>query len=317
MEKSGFPSPDYKSDRLKIRLEDHVIDKSIAFAKIDPGDKGFISYVLVYNSSLSVSDAVTSAYKLGSKDKYKDLALSLRNVIENAYRETLALPWPPTAEYLDEIPPLPDELKKFLCFVIGGQADIDSSNRLQRLVLSIGQDICRAATNGEWKLPKHILLPSTIRHLYRSKQLTTILNSLGHCESYDFSLELHTMLAKALEEVSSLLSPQIVTGGSNEVFHMEWGNINKVRTNIHGSNVVNSTGEIMIQELKPGVDSMENTQRILPVYQRNSSSKSRSLKATVHEKVPPFHFATELVRSSQQTLYLNIPVQIQLSSMSV
>jgi len=89
-------------------------------------------------------------------------------------------------------------------------------------------------TKGEWKLPKHILLCTTIRHLYCRKLLTTILSRLGHCETYDFGLELETALTKALNEVSISLGPQIITGEGNYVFHLEWDNLNKITTNIHG-----------------------------------------------------------------------------------
>ena len=145
------------------------------------------------------------------------------------------------------------------------------------------QDICRAVTRGEWKLSKHILLCTTIRHLYRSKQLTNILSRLGHCETYDFGLELETALAKALDEVSTSLTPQIITGEGNDVFHLEWDNMNKITTNIHGSNVVNSTGGIMIQEVKPGFD-VTNQDRKLPVYMR---SKTRSMKVDTPETLAP------------------------------
>ena len=90
-----------------------------------------------------------------------------------------------------------------------------------RIVQSIGQDICRAVTNGEWKLPKHILLSTTVRHLYRSRKLTTILNRLGHCESYDFTLELETAMVQAIDECSTFLTPNILTGEANDVFHLE------------------------------------------------------------------------------------------------
>ena len=101
-----------------------------------------------------------------------------------------------------------------------------------------------------------------MRHLYQSKQLTTILSKLGHCETYDFGLEIETALAMALDEVSTTLTPQIVTGESNKVFHLEWDNLNKITTNIHGSNVVKSTGGIMIQEVKPGF-AVSNKERTL------------------------------------------------------
>lgn len=140
-------------------------------------------------------------------------------------------------------------------------------------------------TRGEWKLSKHILLCTTIRHLYRSRQLTTILSRLGHCETYDFGLELETALAKALDEVSTSLTPQIITGEGNDVFHLEWDNMNKITTNVHGSNVVNSAGGIMIQEVKPGFDATIQD-RTLPLYQR---SKTRSLKVDTPETLVPVH----------------------------
>ena len=55
-------------------------------------------------------------------------------------------------------------------------------------------------------------------------------------------------MAMALEDVLSLVTSQIVIGENNEVFHMEWDNLNNVTTNIHGNNVVNHTGGIMIQK---------------------------------------------------------------------
>ena len=85
-----------------------------------------------------------------------------------------------------------------------------------RLIGSSGQDICRAATRGhdQWKLPKHIFLCMTLRHLFRSKELTVLMNRFGHCESYSSSLEAETAIVKAIEENSSILSSQIVRNPS-------------------------------------------------------------------------------------------------------
>lgn len=133
-------------------------------------------------------------------------------------------------------------------------------------------------------MSKRILLCTTVRHLYRNKQLTTILSRLGHCETYDFGLELETAIAKAIDEVSTSLTPQIITGEGNQVFHLEWDNLNKTTTNIHGSNVVNSTGGIMIQEVKPGFEG--NNEKTLPMYER---STTRSLKIDTLETLAPLH----------------------------
>lgn len=107
---------------------------------------------------------------------------------------------------------------------------------------------------------------------------------MGHCETYDFSLELETALAKALDEVSTYLTPQIMTGDGNEVFHLEWDNLNKITTNIHGPNVVNSTAGIMIQEIKPGYD--VNGERTLPLFKRNAT---RTLNVDTPETLAPVH----------------------------
>ena len=44
-------------------------------------------------------------------------------------------------------------------------------------------------------------------------------------------------------------------GEGNIVFLSEWDNLNKTTnntTNVYGSNIVNSTGGIMVQKVKPG-----------------------------------------------------------------
>ena len=178
---------------------------------------------------------------------------------------------------------LPEELGRFLTLVLSGDG-VSDCEKTKRLVLSIGQDLCRAVTNGEWKLPKHVLLCATVRHLYRSRQLTTILQRLGHCESYDFGLELETALAKVVDEMSTSLTPSIITGDGNEVFHSEWDNLNRITTNVHGSNVVNSAGGIMIQETKPGATSYQ--ERTLPKYDR---TMERRLKLNTPETLPPLN----------------------------
>ena len=80
----------------------------------------------------------------------------------------------------------------------------------------------------------------TICHLCRSKQLATIFTRLGHCKSYDFGLELESAMTKALDEVSTLLTLQIVKGEGNVLFHSEWDNLSRILTNLHGSYSVNS-----------------------------------------------------------------------------
>ena len=83
---------------------------------------------------------------------------------------------------------------------------MDPSDRERILVISISQDICRAVTSGQWKMKKHILLCMTLRHLFRSQRITALINKLGHCESYTYSLELEAALANSIVESASLIS---------------------------------------------------------------------------------------------------------------
>ena len=71
---------------------------------------------------------------------------------------------------------------------------------------------------------------------------------------------------------------------------MEWDNLNVLTTSIHGSNVVNSIGGIMIQEIKPATD-VDNVipKRCLPLYKRNNT---RSLKLEESHNLLPVHTHT-------------------------
>ncbi|EDO46758.1 predicted protein [Nematostella vectensis] len=218
LEKAGFPNPQYRGEKLKARLEHHVVGQSINFTKVNLGDRGCICYNLVYSADISVADAIAHGNKLGSVDKYKDVALYLRTLIRQAFMQSHPLPWPPTADELDinvanEV--LPSELTNLLNFVLSGSSEPE-------------------------------------------------------CE-------------KTTRIVSSIC--QIVTGEANGVFHLEWDNMNKITTNIHGSNVVNSTAGIMVQETNPELDS-ENRGRTLPLYKKDTS---RSMHVDTPETLAPFH----------------------------
>ena len=54
-------------------------------------------------------------------------------------------------------------------------------------------------------MPKHLPLAESLRHLFRSEELNSLIFRLGHCESYSFTLELETAI-----ENSQQLSSQIV-----------------------------------------------------------------------------------------------------------
>lgn len=290
LKKAGHGYSNYRSEKILKRLQNHPISEKIFFTKLNTGKDDAITYWLVCSCNITVSDAISGAFSLRFSDKYQDVALVLRNSILKAFKEKKELPWPRTSAEIEINPEtlLPGDLIRFLNLLIAGKEDIHDDKtpgKTRRWIPSIGQDICRAVSDGAWKLPKHILLCMTIRHLYRSKQLTTILNRLGHSESYDFALEVETALAEAIDKTSSYLTPQIVKGESNVVFHSEWDNLNKTTTNVHGTNIVNSAGGIMVQEVK--AEYQNSNSRTLALVEKK---QKRSQKVSTPETLPPLVF---------------------------
>lgn len=60
----------------------------------------------------------------------------------------------------------------------------------------------------------------------------------GHCECYNFGLELETTQAKTLDDVT----PNCEGEKGGLVFHCECDNLNKTTISVHGSHIVNNAG---------------------------------------------------------------------------
>ena len=285
LSKTLFENQNYRTETLKKRLEKHkVYSEKLSIVSLDR-QGGRLQSALVFSNDLDLATAVRNSYCLhrSISTEIDDVALLLRQVIRDAFSKAGDMPWPPTAGYLETMDsPVPENLQKFLRLVICGNRSLASSEKTERLVSSLGQDLCRAATKGEWKLPKHILVCMTLRHLFRSAQLSTLMNRLGHAESYSFSLELETALATALEEASSDLTPNIVRNPSGpSIFHSDFDNFDQYVDNLTGSGSVHTAHGIMLQNVqrdevvtKPLIPSVPKTGR-------------RSLVTIEPEDLPP------------------------------
>ena len=85
-------------------------------------------------------------------------------------------------------------------------------------------------------MPKHILLCMTLRHMFRSKELLTLINKFGHCEGYNFSLALEAAIAKAVQESASFLSASIIHNPIGQsVFHSKFDNFDKIVNELYGA----------------------------------------------------------------------------------
>lgn len=123
-----------------------------------------------------------------------------------------------------------------------------TQEKTERLISSIAQDICWAATKGRWKLPKHILVCMTMCHLYRSAELIKLMNRLGHSESYSFSLELDTAIAHALEQSTSLLSFVNANDTKPTLIHGDFDNFDQLLNDLTGRGSVHTANGIMLCE---------------------------------------------------------------------
>ena len=88
----------------------------IAFSKVEW--KGFVSFWFVFSSKLSISNTVSTSYLAATKDQLKDTAAYLREIITEAFKNTLPL----IVEDLDEMARenSPEELERFLNLVFSG-----------------------------------------------------------------------------------------------------------------------------------------------------------------------------------------------------
>ena len=178
LEKEGFPNPDYRTEKLIARLQgDEDISQAIAFSKVPL--RGCFELYFIYNSTISTAEAISCAYNLGTRDQLQDAAVTPHSIITKAFRESKELSWPPTSqdvncERIKKI--LPPYVVKFFNMLLTGTLDIngETCEQTQRVKYSITQDVCRDVTSGRWKLPKHILICATLRHLYLSKQVSIL-----------------------------------------------------------------------------------------------------------------------------------------------
>ena len=118
----------------------------------------------------------------------------------------------------------------------------------ERKILMIRQDVVHAASNSRVKLPKHVSLGITIKHLTRLKQLITLLNRMGHC-SYEQTEIVETALANETLARSELNGGVIIPSNiSPGVFvHMAADNNDFIEETIDGKNTTNATTFIAFQ----------------------------------------------------------------------
>ena len=178
-------------------------------------------------------------------------------------------PWPPKAnDPLSKSGDVPVLLQRLLSFIISGKPFDRAPEKKVRLVNSFSQDICYAATNGQWFMPKQLLLSLTLRHLTGSAELITLFNRFGHGQSYSRTLELETAICDSITHSNTLLSPTIRQQG-NIITHLCWDNFDLTEETPSGSGTNHSTHGIVIQDYN-SADSVDIPGAVIPKMKAGS-----------------------------------------------
>ena len=106
---------------------------------------------LLYGADIGEGQAIELAFELASSDekRLEEAATIIRRHTDLSKRLSAEMPWPPSYTWFlsNECQP-PLILKEFLSFVISKKSQRHNSGRTVRLVSSLAQDICYAATHG-------------------------------------------------------------------------------------------------------------------------------------------------------------------------
>jgi len=242
----AFYNPDHNPQKLRKKLLEYF-GNQLQFWHPQTNCKSD----LVFSSDIDLGEAVESAFNAQTSEKkfLQNAAAILRRNIKDAHASSTEMPWPPSADFLRSkavTPPV--SLVNFLSQVITGKSTSQASDKPQRLSASIAEDICSAATQGKWTMPKHMLLGMTIRHLTGRADLLTILNRYGHCQSYARIMELDTALAYQVQKADDVL-PSNITVSGNVVAHLCWDNFDINEQTPSGAGTTHTTHGIVIQEV--------------------------------------------------------------------
>ena len=184
--------------------------------------------LFIYPYSLDKADIITMYLEnkfeldnLKSKSNLEKCIVSSVLIIREKIKTLKdTVPWLPSVRGLDTSKiNITDYMALFLNTLLSRFSMESSSSRVNRLKLSIGQDLVYAISNGRIKTPKSILYLYAIKSQTNSTKLIAINNQLGHGISASILEELAT--ENAFRVLENQLEDSVLPHGvSNEVFTM-------------------------------------------------------------------------------------------------
>ena len=212
--------------------------------------------VIVYNSNLSEEEAIRRACFDG--ESVIESALYLRALIVNIQDQ---FPEDLTAESLNiGQGKTPEALSKFFRVLYTGVTDLSaSSDKVERLVQSVSDDVVFTTTRRRIKPGKHLSMPLGIKSLTRSRRVIDILNRFGHCVSYNTAEMLETKLATNIAQ-RQFATPDGIERKPGLCTSLAWDNYDENSETLSGAGTLHETVGICYQNVEkntPVVDSLD------------------------------------------------------------
>ena len=236
-------NPNYKMYKVKNKLDKYFGHRVKFWAPNYRSE-------LKYSDLLPVGQAVEAAFEIAATEErfLQEAAMMLKRQLMGAKRNAAVLPWPPTAAQLvskeNKPPPI---LINFLSHLLCGKPFKDISSKMEKTVDCCVQDICYAMNQGECKMPKHVLLGITLRHMTGSAELITLLNHFGHCQPYS-QVELETAICNQINTQEFLLPATISSMMNNVILHFSWDNFDLSEETPSGAGTTHVAHGFVLQE---------------------------------------------------------------------
>ena len=102
LEKTDCKNRKFRGEKLKRKIEKHnMFSKKVSFVKLQEGTK--TSTYLLFSRQMDVGSALRDAYKLGTQDNIREVALAVRKSIFEAQEECQLRYWPYSYDYLKKM----------------------------------------------------------------------------------------------------------------------------------------------------------------------------------------------------------------------
>ena len=165
-------------------------------------------------------------------------------------KDMVSTPWPYHPSDIATHSTIPNELQRFLVGLLTGNptSTANTSQRTDILVESFSQDMIYAVTHGQYKPPKHFLLPYAVKTLTGNTEIIRILNKFGHGVSYDQLEENDT--AMCLQKLAMGFNQRAVLPVSIKphVFtNLAWDNIDRLEETLTGKGTSHQVNGIAVQ----------------------------------------------------------------------